>query len=236
MNTKNLLTVCYFLSLSSVIAQTNSFPSSGNVGIGIINPIHEELEIKSTSSAAGIIVERVGAKYGKLISGVVGAGFLFSNDGVFGIGPSTDISASGPIESGLFVVYGNAHPNYPGQAVFGSWTPGDNSKVSINGRLRSEEIKVVVDISAPDYVFKEDYKLRSLDDLKSFISENGHLPEIPSANEFKENGILVGQMSFDLLKKIEELTLYILDLNSKNEILSRKVFDLEKILNQKNSN
>jgi hypothetical protein len=208
-------------------SQSNTFPSSGNVGIGILNPIHEELEIKTTSSGAGIIIERIGAKYGKLISGTVGAGFLFSNDGVFGIGPSTDITASGPIESGLFVVYGNNHPSYPGQAVFGSWSPGDNSKVSVNGRLRTEEVKVVADITAPDYVFKKDYNLRSLSEVKNFILENGHLPEIPSAAEFKENGLLLGQMSFDLLKKIEELTLYLLDLKEENENLKIRVSELE---------
>jgi hypothetical protein len=214
-----------FLPLFSQI--TNVFPSSGSVGIGTISPAIEELEIYDASDAAGIIVQRQGGVYGKLLAGTLGAGFLFSQNGLFAIGPSSNISSSSAVESAIFTVYGNLHPVYPGQTVLGSWTPGDNSKLSVNGRIRSEEVKVVADITAPDYVFKEDYNLRSLEEVKSFIKEHGHLPEIPSAKEFKENGILIGQMSFDLLKKIEELTLYILELKEENSKLLHRIELLE---------
>jgi len=63
-----------------------------------------------------------------------------------------------------------------------------------------------------DHVFKPDYKLRSLKDLEKFIKTNNHLPEIPSAKEVQENGLDLGDMQGKLLLKIEELTLYILDL------------------------
>ncbi|MDR2085292.1 MAG: hypothetical protein LBP67_09905 [Bacteroidales bacterium] len=63
-----------------------------------------------------------------------------------------------------------------------------------------------------DHVFYSDYNLRSLPELEQFINENKHLPEIPSAEEVMKNGIDVGDMQGKLLLKIEELTLYILDL------------------------
>ena len=63
---------------------------------------------------------------------------------------------------------------------------------------------------APDYVFKEDYKLRSLKEVQGYIEEHGHLPNIPSAAEIESKGVELGSMEMKLLEKIEELTLYIL--------------------------
>jgi hypothetical protein len=62
-----------------------------------------------------------------------------------------------------------------------------------------------------DYVFNDDYKLRSLSSLESFIKQNKHLPEVPSAKEVEEKGISVGDNQALLLKKIEELTLYVIE-------------------------
>jgi hypothetical protein len=62
----------------------------------------------------------------------------------------------------------------------------------------------------PDYVFASDYNLRSLDEVAAFIEENQHLPEVPSVAEVVEKGIDVGEMNTLLLKKVEELTLYII--------------------------
>lgn len=72
----------------------------------------------------------------------------------------------------------------------------------------------------PDYVFEKSYKLKSLEELDSFIKINGHLPEVPSACDVeKNNGISLGEMSEKQLLKIEELTLYIIEMNKKlNEL------------------
>lgn len=66
-------------------------------------------------------------------------------------------------------------------------------------------------LSVPDYVFAEDYQLRELDDLQDYIKKNRHLPEIPPSNEMEQKGINLNQISLQMLKKIEELSLYILD-------------------------
>jgi len=63
-------------------------------------------------------------------------------------------------------------------------------------------------ISAPDYVFEKDYKLMSLDSVDRFVTENGHLPNVPSAQEMNANGVDVVEMNFALLRKVEELTLH----------------------------
>jgi hypothetical protein len=215
------------LNICFINAQTNLFPSTGNVGIGTTSPL-QELHILASIDAADLIIERSSGKWGRLIAGTLGAGFYFKSDGRFTFSPAADLSITSSIPSSSLYIYGSDHPLYPGQMIFGSETPGDNSKLSINGRVRSEELKIVADITAPDYVFKEDYNLRSLEDVKNYIKENGHLPEIPSAQEFKENGILIGQMSFDLLKKIEELTLYVLQLKEENSKLLQRIELLER--------
>lgn len=92
-------------------------------------------------------------------------------------------------------------------------------KLAVNGGIVCEEIKVVGDVPDADFVFENDYKLMSLDKVESFVKTNKHLPDIPSAESFKENGYKVGEMDGMLLRKIEELTLYIIELNKKIETL-----------------
>ena len=99
-------------------------------------------------------------------------------------------------------------------------------KVDANG-VSTVEAKVQATVPAPDYVFASDYNLRSLDEVEAYINENSHLPEIPSAAEFEENGITLGKMSFDLLKKVEELTLYMIEMKKENEELKARINTLE---------
>jgi hypothetical protein len=86
------------------------------------------------------------------------------------------------------------------------------SSISLNGILNAGQIRIMDEVPASDHVFQTDYSLMTLADLDAFIKANKHLPEVPSAEEFKENGYSVGEMDDMLLRKIEELTLYIIDL------------------------
>ncbi len=83
---------------------------------------------------------------------------------------------------------------------------------------------IVTQFGWSDYVFAKDYKLRSLTSLETFINQHKHLPEIPSAKEVAEKGVSVGDNQALLLKKIEELTLYVIQLNQKIED-QKKAFD-----------
>ena len=83
-------------------------------------------------------------------------------------------------------------------------------KLSINGKVRAEEI--VVYTGWADYVFEDDYTLKPLSEVEAYINENGHLPGVPSAEEVEENGVSVGEMEAKLLEKVEELTLYVIEL------------------------
>lgn len=90
---------------------------------------------------------------------------------------------------------------------------GGKYNLYVTGGILTEEVKVQLKNGAEwsDYVFATGYKLRPLSELKAFILNNNHLPEIPSAETVKQDGINLGEMDALLLKKIEELTLYILE-------------------------
>ncbi len=99
----------------------------------------------------------------------------------------------------------------------------DHFKFQVNGKALVEGLKVTADVPQSDYVFEEDYKLRTLKEVENFVTENKHLPEVPSAAEFKENGYLIGEMDDVLLRKVEELTLYMIQANKQIEALKKEV-------------
>ncbi len=92
----------------------------------------------------------------------------------------------------------------------GIGTTAPDAKLAVKGDIHAEEVQVDLTVPAPDYVFKEGYDLKSLEEVQNYIQEHGHLPNIPSAKELEANGIQLGEMNMKLLEKIEELTLYIL--------------------------
>ena len=102
----------------------------------------------------------------------------------------------------------------------GTLTPQE--KLSVNGKIRAKEIKVEA-TGWPDYVFKPDYEKMSLQELDNYIKANGHLPEVPAAAEVEKEGVALGEMNKILLKKIEELTLYLIQQNKKIEVLESKI-------------
>lgn len=91
-------------------------------------------------------------------------------------------------------------------------------QVDQNGILYSRTVKVDV-YDWPDFVFNEDYNLPTLEFVKDYISENGHLPSIPNAKTIEADGVDLGEMNKLLLQKIEELTLYLIEQNKRIEIL-----------------
>ena len=94
-----------------------------------------------------------------------------------------------------------------GKVSFGEVFDQD-ARVSVDGFVSCEELKVEDSGDWPDFVFQPEYQLSSLSQLEKFIETNGHLPGIPSAQEVNGNGIKTGAMIEKLLLKIEELTLY----------------------------
>jgi hypothetical protein len=209
-----------FLWTSGIRAQTNTFPSSGNVGIGVIpsswaSGTEGALQVKNagfygySTYETGVMTNayyNLGWKYistdfanlyqqsagkhvwSRAVSGTSGTAITWlenmriDNAGNIGIGTSF------PTEK--LTVEGN---------------------ISANGFITTKKL-TLTQIGWSDYVFAKRFKLRSLSSLETFIKQNGHLPDLPSAKEVEAKGISVGDNQALLLKKIEELTLYMIDM------------------------
>ncbi|OEK01965.1 hypothetical protein BFP97_10740 [Roseivirga sp. 4D4] len=104
-----------------------------------------------------------------------------------------------------------------------------NGNALIDGELYSKKVKVSINPGNwPDFVFASGYELRSLNALEKFIADNHHLPEVPSAAAIEKEGLDLGKMDATLLQKVEELTLYLIDVNKKQEQLIKEVENLKK--------
>lgn len=99
-------------------------------------------------------------------------------------------------------------------------------KLAVNGNIRAKEV-VVEASSWPDYVFRSDYKLPALNEVKKYIRTQGHLPNIPNEKEVLENGIQIGSMHAKLLEKIEELMLYTIQQDEELKTLRKTISTLQ---------
>ena len=97
----------------------------------------------------------------------------------------------------------------PTNTRIGIGTTNPLYNLDVRGTIRANEI-IVNNVTGADFVFEKSYKLRPLSEVQSFIQKNQHLPEIPSAAEMQENGVNMTELQIQLLQKVEELTLYII--------------------------
>jgi hypothetical protein len=102
------------------------------------------------------------------------------------------------------------HPD--GKVTIGTSNPATGYLLSVNGKAICSELKVQLQANWPDYVFNKNYQLKSFDELRKYIDANNHLPNMPPAAELEKNGMEVGEMQRKMMEKIEELTLYVLQL------------------------
>ena len=121
------------------------------------------------------------------------------------------LNYNGKTINGTLYAMGTNNNYLESRLGIGTWTPTE--RLEVKGKIRAQEIKVEA-TNWPDYVFNEDYNLMSLEETYQYIKQNGHLPEIPTANDVEQDGISLGEMNKLLLKKIEELTLHLIELKA----------------------
>jgi hypothetical protein len=226
-------------------SQSNTFPATGNVGIGTTAPstIFEVVDNKDASNYIKVRNESSGvnARVGYLLYNGSGVGdyfaFVLNGKNYNGVPGWADrvITGSGSSVTNGLVLYATtggiqmsaSGANNPDIYVSSNGNVGFNtrnpsSKLSVNGNVESKEIQVKATIA--DYVFADDYKIMPLEEVESFINENKHLPNVFSEkDQIANNGnIPLGQVTMSLLEKIEELTLYIIDLNKRIKELENK--------------
>jgi len=100
------------------------------------------------------------------------------------------------------------------------------NKLDVNGTIHSKEVRVDMN-GWSDFVFKKEYNLPTLEEVEKHIAEKGHLQNIPSEEEVLKNGINLGEMNAKLLQKIEEMTLYMIEMKKENEKQNQKIMILE---------
>ncbi|WP_337044426.1 hypothetical protein [Emticicia sp. 17c] len=204
--------------------------NTGNVGIGVAAPT-KRLELGGSRSIAfdtGVGTMKIKADVGFW---AMNYGFKGSSDtdwgGLWGHGSADALSHWSIGKSYLdnFLVVKNN-----GQIGIGTTTIPTDYKLAVAGNIIAEKVKVKKQVNGawPDYVFSPTYKLPSLEEIEQFTKKNNHLPEIPSAREIENEGQDLGEMNRLLLKKVEELTLYMIEQNKEIKALKLKVEQLEK--------
>ena len=184
--------------------------SNGNVGIGGILTPTSRLQVQavdaSTTSSAINVTNNTGASL-----------FFVRNDGYVGIGTATPQTTP----QAKLDVNGNGYFSGPvaiNTATLSNPFPGNGYMLAVKGKIIAEEYVAKL-TPWPDYVFKKDYKLKDLNDLDQFIKEKEHLPGIPTATEAEKNGVSLGEMAKIQMEKIEELTLYMIQMNKEIQLL-----------------
>ncbi len=182
----------------------------GNVGIGIISP-NAKLEVKSTAPNTSVIQ------------------YLSSTGGFLG-----HIWETGDNSSMLTLADNNGTENiilaskgvsyFKNTIKIGTTATNPNDELlTVFGVIHAKEVKVDLTGSLADYVFDESYQLMPLHQVESYVKENKHLPEIPSATEAKDKGMNMGEMQNKLLQKVEELTLYVIEQQKQIEELKKQI-------------
>ena len=187
-----------------------SYTNSTNIGIGSQPDADSRVLITAfgnDNSAAALSILNTSVTNNSI--------FYVRNDGNIGIGttsPERKLTVLGDVQIGTYYYTGSQN--------------GLDNRLSVDGQIACKEI--IVELSHwPDDVFHKNYKLTPINQLEKNIRILGHLPEIPSESEVKENGVNLAEMQSKLLRKIEELTLYVIDLKKENDLLKVKVSTIE---------
>ncbi|WP_166923942.1 tail fiber protein [Flavobacterium poyangense] len=205
----------FFTKESHRTAQTEKvrIQGDGNVGIGILEPA-AKLAIQATTTGSN--------------GGVRLHGFTNSADISYWSESQFAMAHSGQYKN-LISSIGSSYFN-GGNVGIGTSVPDE--KLTVNGKIHAQEVRIDLasPMTVPDYVFANDYKLKTLKEVESYIKENSHLPEIPSAKEIEKNGLMLAEMNMNLLKKVEELTLYAIEQQKNTEQLTKIIQEQNKRL------
>jgi len=245
----------FLLGLTAGIANVNAqntFPSTGNVGIGMTSPVvslvisgnnnSERIHVISSADPVVTVYHQNGTTSAPLpiVTGNNLGYFQFGGyDGTQNIraswitGYSTENWTSATHGAGMIF---STTPNgsttmtermrldQNGNLAIGTTSAGSN-KLAVEGTIGARKVVVTQTNPFPDYVFEQGYQLPALDSVSKFIQANHHLPDVPSADSVARNGLDLGSNQAALLKKIEELTLYLIE--QQDEIKKLKEHDME---------
>ncbi|MCW3466369.1 DUF3450 domain-containing protein [Chitinophaga nivalis] len=260
MKRNHLIFSCTFL-LGSFIQITlqaqNTFPATGNVGIGTTSPAQKlTLDMGATRNGIQLLSDGDVNAYSDIMFSSKGATPIPGNnvdtwiishrkDAYFSGGGSalTSLEFYGVRSGGgyytplIFRPDGNIILASPYQTMrsgnvgIGTLNPG-NYKLAVEGVIAARKIKVTQE-SWADFVFHPDYQLPSLGSVESYIKIHRHLPDIPAAVEIEKNGLDLGDINKQLLQKVEELTLYMIQQQKTIDAQHQRIEKLEQHMNKR---
>jgi hypothetical protein len=213
--------------------------STNQLGVNTL-PGNFTLNVGGPINATGLYVNGQAVSFGAIPPGVspwtIDGTAINYNNGNVGLGilsnaPAYKLDVNGAINASGFHLNG---------APLGQWTASGSTiyysggnvgigttntgsfKLAVEGKIAAREVQVTTENPWPDYVFDAEHKLLTLLEVEQFIKENRHLPEIPSEGDIKVKGHNLGEMNVLLLKKIEELTLYVIDLKKEIDKIKKE--------------
>lgn len=173
---------------------------------------------------------------GALIWGGVQGSIFFSPIPNTNGGSTDDANVSDATVNGnktMEILWNNNLSNpFKGQVIIGKEYTGSTHsdfRLSVSGKIVAQSVYLTM-TDWPDYVFEKDYKLKTLEEVKAYIEKNNHLPGVPTTKEVLENGNNVGETNKILLEKVEELTLYLIQINEEVKGLKKENESLKKSL------
>jgi hypothetical protein len=212
-------------TLLEVAATSGNGIRIGKIGdTGNLNVSKDSLTAQYNIDFSGyrnVVLDQIGARISALrFNGHVENSALVQKTGLgFYTNPTGNYSgATGLVEQLRIMPNGNVGVGYLNPQY----------KLDVKGTIRATEVKVVSVDQFADFVFDSAYELPKLKDVDSYIQTNGHLPEIPSAKDVKENGVSLVEMQVKLLQKVEELTLYAIEQQKRIEQLEQALKNAKK--------
>ena len=213
----------------------------GNVGIGTINP-QSILDIGKNQMTPALRIGNSG--YTTSYNSVWGLQSGAESIMIFGNNNRNEIRAGNSNAGGFLDFYTNNTADYTsasdgiltmrlssnGNVSIGTTDP-QGHKLAVNGDIIATKITVKPYGNWPDYVFKPSYNLPSLSEVKTYIDQNQHLPDMPSEQEINKDGVDLGEIVKLQTKKIEELTLYLIQLKEENESFKSQLKEINNKLN-----
>jgi hypothetical protein len=200
--------------------------STGNLGIGVINPL-ARLHVVGTTLLNGNNANIDPNITGMSLSYLANSSqMMIGWNRTSGSGEADFIANQGAGGPGGFAFYNHDNSNNENMLMWIQGTSGNvliGEKTQVNAAYKLDVngagrfTSVVVNTTGADFVFEPTYHLFPLADLKKYLDQNHHLPEIPSAKEMQANGLNVGDNQIKLLQKVEELTLYLIEKDKKEQ-------------------
>lgn len=216
---------------------TGAYASNSDVGVVTINWADNannevEFEIERASGGAFSTIGTSGADATTFMDTTVvqGATYVYRVKAINGGGSSSysnDATIIIPIDGGTDLCR-NIFCDDNGGVGIGTKNVPEGYTLAVKGKVIAEGVKVLLQSDWPDYVFSPDYPLIDLGQLKEYIARNGHLPNVPSEKTIKEDGIDLEKINVNLLEKIEELSLYLIRMESRIKILEEENASLKK--------